>query len=252
MPNLTSHVSLALATANEVDLPSISNNMGSYLLGATAPDIRIITKQSRELTHYSGLDSTVLGDGVERLLSENKEILDSGVSTPATQAFISGYITHLISDQTWIMTMYKPYFGNRGIFPSETLANIWDRALQLEMDRQDRPVWEYASSHLISAAVDVSVPFISPDDLTKWNEWINEYATGSFSWDRLRSLARRQTVTDEAEVEQSVEDFLSNIPAGLERILSYMELDNIETYKSRAISRSVESLENFWELRYTA
>ena len=69
MPNLTSHVSLALATANEVDLPSISNNMGSYLLGATAPDIRIITKQSRELTHYSGLDSNVLGDGVERLLS---------------------------------------------------------------------------------------------------------------------------------------------------------------------------------------
>lgn len=252
MPNLTSHVSLALAIAKEVEVPTISNNMGSYLLGATAPDIRIITKQSRELTHYSRLDSTVIGDGVESLLSENGVLLNSRVSTPATQAFVSGYITHLISDQTWIMTMYKPYFGNRAIFPSETLANIWDRALQLEMDRQDRPAWEYASSHLISATVDVSIPFISPNDLTKWSEWINEYAAGSFSWDRLKSLARRQTVTDETQIEQSVEDFLSSIPDGLERILSYMEPDNIETYRSKAINQSVKSLENFWELRYTA
>ena len=246
MPNLTSHVSVALSVANELEVSAISENMGSYLLGATSPDIRIIPRQPRETTHYSTLDSTVLGDGVEKMLTENPDLADNTKSTPATRAFISGYITHLIADQTWILTMYKPYFGNRKIFPNETLANIWDRALQLEMDRQDRSAWESASTHLASAALNVEVPFISSTDLTKWGEWVREYATGSFSWERLKSLARRQPVTDDSEVERSVENFLSDIPAGLPKILANLEMDGIESYKSRAIQGSTGSLQAFW------
>ena len=247
MPNLTSHVALALTIANELEPSVITQNLGSYLLGATSPDIRIITQQSREITHYSPLDSSIIGDGVAKLLEENPDLSDETKSSPATQAFVCGYITHLISDQTWIVTMYKPYFGNRLVFPNETLANIWDRALQLEMDRQDRSAWENASPYLKVATKGVTLNFISSTDLTKWAEWVGEYALGEFSWDRLRSLARRQPIEDESIVQEAAESFLADIPNGLQQIIASLGNDDLDSYRARAVQGSQQSINTFLE-----
>ena len=70
MPNLTSHVALALAISEELEVSIIQKHLGSYLLGSTSPDIRIITHQSREVTHYSHLDSSTIGDGVAKLFCQ--------------------------------------------------------------------------------------------------------------------------------------------------------------------------------------
>jgi len=245
LPNLTSHVALALAISEELKVATIQEHLGSYLLGSTSPDIRIITHQSREVTHYSHLDSSIIGDGVAKLLAENPYILDASRSSGTTRAFICGYITHLISDQIWIMTMYRPYFGNREVFPDSVLANIWDRALQLELDRQDRPVWEEVACELETAVQGLEIPFISLTNLEKWSEWIGEYAKGAFSWQRLTSLARRQAVPDETVVTQTVENFLSDIPTGLDQIFSRLGQDDLVTYRTRAIQGSVQSIQTF-------
>jgi hypothetical protein len=245
LPNLTSHVALALKIAESLNDSTVSEHLGSYLLGATAPDIRIINKQPREITHFSQLESTVIGDGVTKLLLENPDLSDGKNSSAATKAFVSGYITHLISDQTWIITMYRPYFGNREIFPNGILANIWDRALQLEMDKEDRLVWATVYPHLKTATAGVEIRFISLTDLDKWKDWIAEYALGTFSWDRLKSLARRQAIIDDSVVHQAVEDFLSDIPNGLRQITSNLGDDDLDSYRERAVHGSIKLIQNF-------
>ncbi len=238
-------MALALAVSKELEVAIIQEHLGSYLLGSTSPDIRIITHQSRATTHYSHLDSSILGDGVTKLLAENPDLLDASKSSATTRAFMCGYITHLISDQTWIITMYRPYFGNREVFHDSTLANIWDRALQLELDRQDRSAWNETVCELKTATQGVEIPFISLTDLEQWSEWIGEYATGDFSWERLSSLARRQSGADETVVAEAVETFLSDIPTGLEKIFSKLGKDNLAAYRARAIQGSLQSIQTF-------
>jgi hypothetical protein len=242
MPNLPMHIYLARQTAEALDWGYVQDYLGSCYLGSTAPDIRAMTRWDRERTHFAPLSVQDLGTGVRRMFELYPELADARRQSPASRAFILGYISHLVADEVWITTMYRPHFGagNR-ITGTEVEAHIWDRALQLDMDRR-----VFGADGVISDAVNVipsaddsvSLQFLEQAVLQEWRDWVIRFLGWDFSWERLKRALNRM-YRDNDEVQQVVDRFLENLPASLERIYEEIPRRQVEAYQQRVLDESL-------------
>ena len=98
MPNLPMHIYLAQQAAEQLDWGFVHDHLGSCFLGSTAPDIRAMTKWDRERTHFTGLSVESVGVGTRRMFELHPELADRGRQSPATRAFLLGYVSHLAAD----------------------------------------------------------------------------------------------------------------------------------------------------------
>ena len=114
MPNLPMHIYIARQVADELDWGFVHDHMGSCFLGSTTPDIRAMTKGDREQTHFAPLTLESVGEGTRKMFEMYPQLADKNHQNPATRAFILGYISHLVADETWITTMYRPHFLKGG------------------------------------------------------------------------------------------------------------------------------------------
>ena len=73
----------------------------AFLLGAISPDVRAVTGQPREETHFfdSPMGETV---GHTLLLRRWPGLSDATRLDREHAAFVAGYLTHLIMDETWV------------------------------------------------------------------------------------------------------------------------------------------------------
>ena len=94
MPNLPTHLKFALEVSKQLDSPIINAHLGSFLLGATSPDIRVITKVDRSVYHFVQLDFKDVGDGIDNMFKSYPTLSNFSQMDSQLQAFISGYITH--------------------------------------------------------------------------------------------------------------------------------------------------------------
>lgn len=236
MPNLPAHIALAHQAAQSLGHPTLESNMGQFLLGSTSPDIRIITRRRREEYHFAPLDFEAIGAGVRGLFEAHPHLSASSALDEATQAFIAGYITHIIADELWIVQMYRPYFGNRAVFREEAVGNVMDRALQLELDRQSWQTVEARLPLVNEVADGVEVGFIPPSTLAEWRRWVTEFVGRGFSWERLRFMGRRIAAGDEGHPANRVADeFIKGMPSSLERLYEVVPRHNLSDFQARAV-----------------
>lgn len=220
--------------------------MGYYLLGATSPDIRVITRKDRACYHFAQLDFHEIGAGISGLFHHHPHLSDAAAHSEATQAFIAGYLTHLLADETWIATMFRPFFGNPGVFHDNILGLVMDRAMQLELDRR---CWQDIHTlgsllHIPTESVDVG--FIHPDTLSDWIQWVTANLNRGFSWERLRFMARRIAYgKDTHPAHQLADDFLTNASSGLERIYQYIPRSSPEQYQQTALSSLTKAVQEY-------
>ena len=99
MPPLVLHVSIAQKSADSLREDLLDAERGSMYLGATAPDIRVITRWERERTHFFDLDNFDDQDGVAAFLETHLSLAAAGTVSSQTRAFVAGYLTHLIMDE---------------------------------------------------------------------------------------------------------------------------------------------------------
>ena len=247
MPNLPVHLNLALKVKEQLDAPEIDSHLGCFLLGSTSPDIRAMTKGNREDTHFASLAVKYIGAGADGLFKSHPDLADSSKVDCATMVFLAGYLTHLAADETWILDIYQKYFGGQPVTADKMRANIWDRALQLDMDRSamiemgDR---DDIRRHLDGSGTDVGVGFIDPDALNEWREWVVKFTTWDFTWDRLR-FATRRMYRDDPEAAKIAEDFLLSMPNSLNDVYELIPEQKIATYQDKAISESVRMVKEY-------
>ena len=243
MPNLPAHISLAMQTADVLQHPNLEAHLGYYLLGSTSPDIRVITRQSRELYHFTDLEFQHVGTGVAGMFAAHPELRDIGGLDGPTRAFVAGYITHLLADETYIFHLFRPYFGNRDVFEDATTGRLLDRALQLDLDRE---VWQRVGRWLENiefAPERVHVDFLELGSLSKWRDWVFEVVNRGFTWDRLRFMARRIAAGDEEHPAiELVDEFLDRIPESLERIYDAVPREKVDDFKTRAVDSLVNAV----------
>ena len=259
MPNLPVHIQLAVEAASQIGASDLHSNLGYFCLGSTSPDIRAITKRARSEYHFVELDFKTIGEGVNAMFAAYPDLMDAAEHDGATRAFVAGYIAHLLTDETYIVRMFRPHFGEAGVFEDLTLAKVFDRALQLDLDRQ---VWRDVQ-HIV-ADVDmipcnVSVGFLPRSDLTAWTEWVYRVVEGGFSWERLRFMARRIAALDAPgdalgdalgndgnnPAYGHAERFLDSVPESLKSLYDLVPKSRIDEFKSEVTDTVAAGLREY-------
>jgi hypothetical protein len=152
------------------DLP-----LAALLLGAIAPDAWSVAGLSRQATHFWSLEDD--GSGAVRMARAHATLADPRRArglTPWERAYLAGYGCHLVTDEQWTFTVYRPYFGRRSRFGASAAGARTQRVLQaaLEQDlRDDRAadlrVWLEAAGGAVAPAI---LPFLDAAAVGRWRD----------------------------------------------------------------------------------
>ena len=245
MPPLGMHVALAKELAPELGDRSPEAEPGAYYLGATSPDIRVITRWDRERTHFFNLGNLDEQRGAERIFREHPELASREDASPGTAAFLAGYISHLEMDEAWITGIYRPCFGEGSALKGDVLANLLDRVLQYELDRRGREDAAAISTircDLLESAIEVAVGFIDSDTLGRWRDVTAELLEREQTWDRFGVIASRHLRAYGVESEEDVAHFLRNVPDLLNQAIREVTPERIETFHERSRQRALAAM----------
>ena len=252
MPNLPMHIYLAHRVADRLGWGWVKDHAGSLYLGSTAPDIRAMTKWPRERTHFAPLSANEVGTGPRAMFRLHPNLADHNGLSHATWAFLIGYISHLVADEAWIAQIYRPHFdppqSNGMVTATELEANIWDRALQLDMDRDALSKMDGLFQNgeaLTNAHVGVEVGFLEEVQLEEWRDWVSRFLSWEFSWDRLKRALNRMYRDDDA-VQNRVDSFIENMPGSLDQIYQKIPRVKIDAYQQGALKETLAQVRERW------
>ena len=246
MPTLPAHIDLARRAAIQISVSEIDNNRGYFLLGSTAPDMRAITKRPRHEYHFGTLDFDQIGDGVVTMLANHPHLKGLENNDPGL-AFMAGYVSHIVLDESWIFDVYRPNFGNYKTLNEGARLQVLDGALQLELDRRVRAPLSQSIAEIENATLPLGLGFLSDQAISDWRKWVIEFLGHSFSWDRLRFMARRISKGDESHPAHAfAEEFLILMPDSLDNLLKLVShTEEVEEFTGRSIDIMGRQIEEF-------
>lgn len=248
MPPLGMHLTLARELAPHLAHPALRDEAGAYYVGATSPDIRVLTRWDRERTHFFDLNDFGEQSGVAGIFREHPELAAPDRLKPGTAAFVAGYISHLEMDETWILDIYRPCFGQRSPIKGDVLANLLDRVLQYELDRREREDAAAVAEirrDLLASAVNVAVGFIDEDTLLRWRDLSADVLCRSTDWDRFGVMASRHLRAYGVESEEDIAHFLRNIPDLLDQAIGRVTPERIEAFQERSRRRALAAMREY-------
>lgn len=245
MPALGSHLASARQIAERLAHRDVDLDRGAFYLGATAPDIRIITRGEREDTHFFTLDELAAQDSIARMLATHPRLANVAELDEVTRAFMAGYLTHLILDEHYIERMYREYFGVASALKGDQRADLLDRVLQYEMERREREQAEGMTA--IREAIEASkglanVEFIDESKLREWREVAADMASHPPTWDRfarvVRSHVRGQGEDAEAEV-------MASVPELLREVLGHVSEERVRRFNEESIDEAARRVREY-------
>ena len=248
MPNLPMHIYLADQVAEQLDRGYVFDHLGAYYLGSTAPDIRAMTRWPREQTHFAPLSVEEVGTGTKAMFRLHPELQED--MSPASRAFLAGYVCHLASDEVWITSVFRPNFDTAEasrLTDDQVEANIWDRAMQLDMDRQALPHISgdcHPEQWLSCSDRNVSIPFFEEGLLGEWKDRVGRFQVWEFTWERLKGALNR-LYRDNGDVQKTVEQFLEGMPRNMEELYEKVPEANVSAYQERALAATITQVREF-------
>ena len=137
--------------------------------------------------------------------------------------------------------MFRPHFdpANR-VTETDVEAHIWDRALQLDMDRTVLTENGGLSVHNDAIADVDAMPaleFLQDELIDEWRGWVARLLGWDFTWERLKRALNRM-YRDNDEVQLVVDGFLEEMPRSLERIYERLPRELIDDYRQRVIEET--------------
>lgn len=248
MPPLGLHMTIARDLADGLASPLIDSDRGAYYLGATTPDIRVLTQWSRERTHFFDLHDFGEQDGVARLFEAEPALRDAHAVNAATAAFTAGYISHLVMDELYIVRIYRPMFGERSELAGDVLANVMDRLLQFELDRRDREDFEKVAEiqrALAESTVEVAVDFIAHEMLVQWRNVSVDVMSRPPNWERFGRFARGHLHAAGIRSDEDVAKFMDEVPSLLARAVECVGAERIQEYLDSAKEKARRAMEEY-------
>jgi hypothetical protein len=201
-----------------------------------------MTKWDRARTHFSDLSVSRVGTGVQRMFELHPQLAGSANGiTPQTRAFLLGYVSHLVADEVWITTVFRPHFGSEDrVTDSEIEGHIWDRALQLDMDRialADNGGLVIENDAIAAVDQMPALEFLQDELIDEWRGWVARLLGWDFTWERLKRALNRM-YRDNDEVQTVVDGFLEQMPNSLERVYERIPHELIDAYRQRVIDET--------------
>lgn len=237
MPPIFLHMALARDIQGELRSPAIEGCAGAYYLGATSPDIRVLTRWDRSRTHFYQLDVYEHQDSVAELFRQHPELARPEALSEETATFVAGYITHLSLDERYIEDIYRVYFGQRSALGGDLTANTMDRLLQFELDRQRREDSTAAADireALEGCSLAIDVGFLDSETLGKWLQVAIDQTRHPPDWRRFRYQGGRHLPGVSLESDAELEEFLERVPVLLQETIDHVSTKQVDSYLEQA------------------
>ncbi len=242
MPPLYFHLAVANEAAKRIESPVVRSNLASYLLGATLPDIHLITDGRREMTHFFSLTKAPPFDSIRSLFLAHPELVKNNHLDDSSKVGLAGYLSHLVTDEVWITDIYRPYFGPESPLSADPMANILDRAFQYDLDCQERlnkDVMDEIKPR-ICERLDIKVSFIDTANLLQWQDFICHITERVPSWDGFVSYAERFLLPLNKISREPLENFLKDFPSMRDRVSSLVPAEKMLEMRQKVIELSVK------------
>ena len=181
MPNAQTHRASVCAL---LDRPAIQQKYawlaaddqarGAFLLGAISPDVRAVSGQPREVTHFFTIPPTGERPAHLVMLDRYPDLHSAPGANPLQTAFVAGYITHLVMDETWLDMIVMPYLfieGKRwGLqHPNWRLYSLLMTWLEYRAaENVTAETWDLLSS----AEPEGWLPFVTDRHLRQWRNHV--------------------------------------------------------------------------------
>ncbi|HBX69018.1 MAG TPA: hypothetical protein DEH25_06465 [Chloroflexi bacterium] len=196
----------------------ISQCFPAFLLGNIAPDVQVISGQSREATHFYRLPMREnCAPAWEQMLSDQPALKPAGLRDGEQGVFISGYLCHLQADWFWVEQIFEPYFG-----PHAGWKNFRERLYLHNVLRAylDFEILENLNGQVRSGLGQVDpkdwLPFVDLKHLKAWQAFLTEQLKPGAAIQTVEVFAARQGIAAEAyyrllntenELQQQIFDF---------------------------------------------
>jgi hypothetical protein len=248
MPPIFLHMAMARDIEAELDSPAIESHQGAYYLGATSPDIRVLTRGDRAETHFYRLDVYEHQDSVAELFRQHPELSRPENLSGETAAFVAGYLTHLSLDERYIEDVYRVYFGQQSALGGDLTANTMDRLLQFELDRQRREDSSAAAGirdALEGCSLAIDVGFLDSETLGKWLQVAIDQTRHPPDWRRFRYQGGRHLPGVSLESDEELDAFLERVPVLLQETIDHVSTQQVDGYLERATATAVEHVRRY-------
>jgi len=248
MPALALHAAVASRIADQLRHRALDVDAGSLYLGATAPDIHILMGWERERTHFFDLREYGEQSAVAAMFKVHPALARPAELSPSTVAFVCGYISHLVMDEVWINDVYRPFFGRSSPMAGDTRANIMDRAVQYDLDRQtraDRQAMSHIVKELARPALDLEVGFIDGGALGRWRQLIAEALNHSPDWERFRFFGGRALKAAGVDTPAAIAEFVKTLPDLVAEATDYLSRERLEAFLERSLNEGREAIKEY-------
>jgi hypothetical protein len=243
VPPLAVHTQIAKGIADSLQTPALESQRGSLYLGATAPDVRVLTRWERERTHFFDIHNFGEQCSVDTFFASNPDLAEAGCLSESTRAFTAGYLSHLVADEMWIGAVYRPFFGERSELGGSVRANVMDRALQFSMDadvRSDTELMTHVLAAVTGCDLDLEIGFLDRDTLCEWQRVITEFVQSRPDWERFRSRAgKHPAASGQAPSDADFEELARSLPDLVDETLRYLSRERVDQVLRDSLDESV-------------
>ena len=248
MPPITLHMVLARQIALDLGHADVPSNSGHYLLGATSPDIRVLTKQDRLSTHFFDLNEHNHQDSVASFFSTYGQLAAPENLNAETRAWATGYVTHLVMDEQYITGIYRPFFARYDALGGRIRANVMDRLLQFDLDRtygNDPDLKRHLTGALAATLDGIECGFLDEQTLDRWRQVSLDVAGREMDWERMRGMISNHLRISGLEEGETLASFLDSLPELLNETIAHISNAEIDAFVQRATDAARSAVERY-------
>lgn len=169
----------------------------AFLFGNVAPDVQVISGQTRSSTHFFDLPIRSNKRPPWEVIESNyPELFECFHLKNAKAAFIAGYLCHLQTDWFWVSDIFIPIFGLKSEWSTFSYRQYIHNVLRAYLDKELLPkISQDSVSHLGQALPLNWLPFVKDGYLFEWRDYLVSQLCPGGQIQTVEVFADRQGIT---------------------------------------------------------
>ena len=216
----------------------------AFLLGNTAPDVQVVSRQERQATHFFNLP--VRADAQppwERLLKTHPSLAQPARIPAAQAAFIAGYLCHLQADWLWIVDIFAPVFGPDCRWETFSQRLYLHNVLRAYLDRQVTPALPADTAECLKGIrPDHWLPFVQDVHISSWRDYLAGQLEPGAAAETVEVFASRQGLSP-TEFYQLIE----SEERMEQEVFIYLPRSKLKTYQQYLIESNLGLLQAYFD-----